>query len=308
MLRNSLLYLSGAGWARGTVTHLGMAKRTARRFVAGETLQEAVTAAQELNAKGMRVSLDLLGENVYSEADSKQAVQEYIGILEAIDQHKLDANISIKPTQLGLDISEQLCADNLRDILRKAQEIGQTVNIDMEGSPYTDATLRIFRELNQEFDNVSTVVQSYLYRTEKDMDELGNEGAVIRLCKGAYKEPADIAFPEKDDVDANYIKLMQLYLSADKRQAGAYLKVATHDPAMIEATEKFVQENDVPKDTFEFQMLYGIRRETQEELVGKGYKMRVYIPYGTEWYPYFMRRLAERPANVWFMAKNVFSR
>lgn len=308
MLRNTFLYLSGAGWARGTVTHLGMARRSVRRFVAGETLAEAVKIAKELNAKGMSVSLDLLGENVHTEADSKRAVREYIGILDAIYEHQLDSNISIKPTQLGLDMGEELCADNLRAILRKAQDIDQTVNIDMEGSPYTDATLRIFRQLNQEFDNIGTVIQAYLYRSEKDMDELGNEGAVIRLCKGAYKEPAEIAFPEKEDVDANFVKLVQLYMAEEKRKTGAYLKVATHDPAMIEATKKFVKENDVPRDSFEFQMLYGIRRETQEELVADGYRMRVYVPYGTEWYPYFMRRLAERPANVWFIAKSVFSR
>lgn len=308
MLRNTILYLSGAGWARGTVTHLGVARRSVRRFVAGETLSEAIGVAKDLNSKGMSVSLDLLGENVHTEADSKRAVGEYIGILDEIAKHNLNANISIKPTQLGLDMGEDLCAENLREILRKAQEIGQTVNIDMEGSEYTDATLRIFRQLNQEFDNVGTVIQSYLYRSEKDMDELGSEGAVIRLCKGAYKEPADIAFPEKEDVDANYVKLMKLYLTEEKRQAGAYLKVATHDPAMIEATKKFVKENDVPLDVFEFQMLYGIRRETQEELVNEGYRMRIYVPYGTEWYPYFMRRLAERPANLWFIIKNVFSR
>ncbi len=308
MLRNTILYLSGAGWARSTVTHLGVARRSVRRFVAGETLEEAISVAQDLNSKGMSVSLDLLGENVHTEADSKRAVREYIGILEEIAKHKLNANISIKPTQLGLDMGEDLCADNLREILRKAQDIGQTVNIDMEGSDYTDATLRIFRQLNQEFDNIGTVIQAYLYRSEKDMDELGAEGAVVRLCKGAYKEPAEIAFPEKEDVDSNYVKLMELYLTEEKRQAGAYLKVATHDPAMIDATQKFVKENDVPLDTFEFQMLYGIRRETQEELVNEGYRMRVYVPYGTEWYPYFMRRLAERPANVWFIVKNVFSR
>lgn len=308
MMRSSFLYLSGAGWARRLVTGLGVARRTARRFVAGEELQEAVEAARALNEKGIMVSLDHLGENVFNEEDSKRATGEYIELLQTIHEHNLDANISVKLTQLGLDISEDLVLENMRSILDKANEIGTSVNIDMEASQYVDATLRIFRQLNDTYDNVGTVIQAYLYRSESDMHQLGAEGAVVRLCKGAYKEPPDIAFPEKADVDANFIKLMQLYLSEKYHDAGAYLKVATHDPHMIESTERFVKENNVPTSAFEFQMLYGIRAATQEDLVARGYKMRVYVPYGTEWYPYFMRRLAERPANIWFILRSFFAR
>jgi proline dehydrogenase len=308
MMRTVFLYLSGAGWARKLVTSIGVARRATRRFVAGETLLEAITVAETLNDKGIMVSLDQLGENVFNKADSKRATGEYIGLLEAIDEHNLDANISVKLTQLGLDISEDLVIENMRDILDKANEIGTTVNIDMEASEYVDATLRIFRQLNDIYDNVGTVIQAYLYRSESDMHQLGAEGAMVRLCKGAYKEPPDVAFPEKDDVDANFIKLMELYLSEKYREAGAYLKVATHDPQLIDETERFVREYNVPLSDFEFQMLYGIRSATQEDLVARGYKMRVYVPYGTEWYPYFMRRLAERPANVWFILRSLFAR
>lgn len=308
MLRTLLLYLSSAGWARYLVTHLGLARRAARRFVAGETLEEAIAVARTLNQTGIAVSLDLLGENVYNEADAQRATREYLELLDTIQTHNLDSNISVKLTQLGLDISEDLVLGNMRQLLDKAGQVGTSVTIDMEGSQYTDATLRIFRTLNETYDNVGAVVQAYLYRSESDMHQLGAEGAVVRLCKGAYKEPPSIAFPDKDDVDANFVKLMERFLAEKYRQQGAYLKVATHDPAMIEATQQYVQQHDIPRDAFEFQMLYGIRPATQEELVAAGYQMRVYVPYGREWYPYFMRRLAERPANVWFLLRNLFSR
>jgi proline dehydrogenase len=290
------------------VTHFFVARRMARRFVAGETLDEGLAAAREMNEKGLMVSLDLLGESVHDEVTAISATDAYVNLLQAIHKNTLDANISVKPTQLGLDISEQLCADNLRRMLTTAQECGTSVNIDMESSKYTDATIKIFRQLSQEFDNVSTVIQSYLRRSEADMTHLADEGSTVRLCKGAYKEPPDVAFPEKVDVDANYVKLMQAYMADDNRQKGAYLKVATHDPNMIDATLQYVKEHNIPVDQFEFQMLYGIRTKTQFELHEQGYQMRVYIPYGTEWYPYFMRRLAERPANLWFLLKNVFTR
>lgn len=308
MMRSLFLYLSEAGWSRKLVTGLPVARRTAQRFVAGESLEQAITAAKTLNDKGIYVSLDLLGETVLSVEECEQATRNYIELLEVIDQHHLKSNISVKLTQLGLDISEDVTINNMRSILDKAKSLGLTVNIDMEASEYTDVTLRIFRQLNDVYDNVGVVVQAYLYRSESDMHQLGSEGATVRLCKGAYKEPSAIAFPDKDDVDANFVKLMQLFLSEKYRASGAYLKVATHDPAMIEATEAYVKANNVPLDTFEFQMLYGIRSQTQEELVQKGYKVRVYVPYGSQWYPYFMRRLAERPANIWFFIRSFFAR
>jgi proline dehydrogenase len=308
MLRSIFLYLSAAGWARSLVTHLGIARRATRRFVAGETLDEAVSVANTLNEKGASVSLDLLGENVHNEADSRRATANYIGTLEAINIHQLNANISVKLTQLGLDISEDLVLDNMRQILKKAHEIGTSVNIDMEASQYVDATLRIFHTLNGDFENVGIVIQAYLYRSEADMHQLAAEGATVRLCKGAYKEPLTIAFPDKADVDSNFVLLVELYMAEKYRQKGAYLKVATHDPNMIAATKAFVSQEGINSNEFEFQMLYGIRQATQDELIRDGYRLRVYVPYGTEWYPYFMRRLAERPANIWFILKNLFTR
>ncbi|MCB9435465.1 MAG: proline dehydrogenase family protein [Anaerolineales bacterium] len=307
-MRSVLLYLAGAGWSRSLVTNFFLARRAARRFVAGETLDEAVAAARQLNTKGMMVSLDHLGESVHNKEAALSATADYLVLLDAIYANKLDANVSVKLTQLGLDIDESLCVDNMRRILAKASEIGTTVNIDMESSAYTEITLKIFRQLNQEYQNIGTVIQAYLYRSEGDMQQLAQEGGVIRLCKGAYKEPADVAFPEKADVDANYMKLTKAYLSEENRQHRAYLKVATHDPKIIQETIDYAEANGVKPTEFEFQMLYGIRTQTQLELVEKGYRMRVYVPYGTEWYPYFMRRLAERPANIWFIMKNLFTK
>ena len=308
MLRAVLLYLSEAGWARFMVTHFFLARRAARRFIAGETLQEAIDATRVLNEQGIKVSLDLLGESVHDEAQARAAVENYMGILDAIYAHKIDANISVKPTQVGLDIGEDFCIDNMRRMLAKASEIGTSVNIDMESSHYTDATIRVYRKLREDFSNVGTVIQSYLYRTEEDIHVLAEEGAIVRLCKGAYKEPPSVAFPEKADVDANFVKSMEYFMQEAYRNKGAYLKIATHDPAMIQATIHYATQNDIPRDQFEFQMLYGIRTQTQLDLKAQGYQMRVYIPYGTQWYPYFMRRLAERPANLWFILKNLFSR
>lgn len=254
------------------------------------------------------VSLDQLGESVHDEEQARVAVAEYMEILDAIYTNKLDANISVKLTQVGLDIGEDFCISNMRRILAKASEIGTSVNIDMESSHYTEATLRVFEELRQDFANVGTVIQSYLYRTEDDMRSLAEVGATIRLCKGAYKEPPSIAFPEKADVDANYVKCMKFFMEEAYRKQGAYLKIATHDQAIIDAALDYVKTNDIPSDQFEFQMLYGIRTQTQMELKNQGYRVRVYVPYGTQWYPYFMRRLAERPANLWFILKNLFAR
>lgn len=308
MLRSFLLYLSSAGWARRLVTGFFLSRRMARRFVAGETLDEAIKAAEDMNDKGLLVSMDHLGESVTDEQMARQATEDCINLLDGIYLNKINANVSVKLTQLGLDIDETLCIDNMRHILTKASEVGTSVNIDMESSKHTDATLRIFRLLRQDFSNISVVIQSYLRRSEEDMRQLAESGASVRLCKGAYKEPPEIAFAQKSEVNDSFVSLTHLFMAPEYRERGAYLKIATHDPKMIQAALNYANEHDIPKNQYEFQMLYGIRTQTQLELVQQGHQVRVYIPYGTEWYPYFMRRLAERPANLWFLLKNLFTR
>ncbi len=304
MLRSLLLYLSNASWANAIITHFFVARRVVRRFVAGETMPEGIEAVRRLNKAGLLVTFDILGESVHSEQDAAQATQQYLALLEAIAGQQLEATVSLKLTQLGLDISEETCGANLCRILDKARDARNHVTIDMESSDYTDATLRVFRAVRQQgFDNVGTVIQASLRRSEQDMAALHAEGAFVRLCKGAYKEPPDRAFPVKTDVDANYVKLMQTYLSGD---TGAYLGIATHDEKIIDTARAFIRAGAIPDDRFEFQMLYGIRSELQRALVREGFKMRVYVPFGTQWYPYFMRRLAERPANLWFFVSNFF--
>ncbi len=305
LMRRILLYLSTAGWAKAIITHLGAARRVARRFVAGETLDDAVQATRALNAKNMAVSLDYLGESVKRREDTEEVVRTYRDLLVRIQREKLDASISLKLTHMGLDISEELCQTNLRHILGDAKQFGIPVTIDMENTPYTDRTLMIYRMMRDEYDfsNVGTVIQAYLRRSEADMQALGAEGAHIRLCKGAYLEAPDVAFPEKPDVDANYVRIMRQFL-----QSEGYLCIATHDEKMIQAAESALAELKVAKNRYEFQMLYGIRTSRQEALAGAGYPVRVYVPFGEAWYPYFMRRLAERPANVWFFAKSLFQR
>lgn len=308
MMRSFFLYLSSSPRSRRTLMALPFAKRMARRFVAGENLDDAVKVVQALNAKGMLVTLDHLGENVHSEADATRSAQAYLDLLDCITAQHLNSNVSLKLTALGLDVSEEICVNNMRRILQRAQEKSNFVRIDMEGTPYTERTLNIYRTLRDEygFKNVGIVIQAYLYRSEKDVRELASEGANIRLCKGAYNELPTHAFPQKSQVDANYIRLMQLYLDEPSRSAGAYIGVATHDERMIAATKEYAAAHNIGKDRFEFQMLYGIRPQTQQQLVTEGYKVRIYVPYGSQWYPYFMRRLAERPANVWFLLKNLF--
>jgi len=305
MLRRLLLYLSAAVWARRLVTGWGFARRAARRFVAGETLDEAVEVTRTLNARKLAVSLDYLGESVRQESDTHEVVVSYRALLHQIHESKLDTSISLKLTHLGLDIGEKLCQTNLRQILTDAQQFGIPVTIDMENTPYTDVTLRMYRTMRDEygFDNVGTVIQSYLRRSEEDMRALGAEGAHIRLCKGAYLEPPELAFPDKADVDANYVRIMRDYL-----QSPGYLCIATHDENMIQAAEAAIREFNISPDRYEYQMLYGIRPARQEELVKAGYKVRIYVPFGAAWYPYFMRRLAERPANLWFFARSFFRR
>lgn len=306
-LRSFLLYLSTAVWARQTISSLTLAKRVAGRFVAGETIADAIATAQELNNKGMLVTMDYLGESVTTADEALAARDEIVRLLDCIHQSNAQANVSIKLSQLGLKLDTYLALNNMRTILSRARQYQNKIRIDMEESALVDTTLELYRTLRDEdgFDNVGVVMQAYLYRTEQDVNRLIEEGAWVRLCKGAYAEPPEVAFPVKADTDANYIKLMQQLLSLEARRNGVYLGVATHDEKMIAATTAYVQSQRIGPGEFEFQMLFGIRRELQERIVAQGYRMRVYVPYGTAWYPYFVRRLAERPANLWFFISNL---
>ena len=302
MIRNTLLYLSNQPRVFKFVRNNRLAKHFANRFVAGETLEEAVGVVRALNARGISASLDLLGESVSSERDARAARDDYLKILDRIREARLDANVSLKLTAMGLDIDHELCVGVMQDILALAQQYDSFVRIDMEASAYTEDTLRMFEErLYPTYKaNVGVVLQSYLYRTFADVEHMNGLRARVRICKGAYKEPPSVAYPEKKDVDANYVKCMrELMLN------GNYPGIATHDPAMINEAKRWAKEQGIAKERFEFQMLYGIRRDLQQSLVKEGYRMRVYVPFGTQWYPYLMRRLAERPANVAFITGNV---
>ncbi len=301
MMRTLLLELSESKRMARWVTSNGMSRRMARRFVAGEELDDAVAAAHACNQAGMKVSLDHLGENVASEADARRARDAYLGVFDRIAQEKLDANVSLKLTQLGLELSTDLCAELLDSIVAHAAGYGSFVRVDMEGSSYTKRTVDLVKRARGKNPAMGTVIQAYLYRSEQDIRDLLAIGCRIRLCKGAYNEPPGIAFPRKADVDANYVKLMKLLLPS-----GVYHGIATHDPQMIAATIEFARQQGIGKDQFEFQMLYGIRTDLQQKLVRDGYRMRIYIPYGRDWFPYFMRRLAERPANLAFFLRNLF--
>ena len=302
MLRSTLLYLSNQPRVFRFVRHNRLAKGFASRFVAGETVDTALDAVAALNAKGIRASLDLLGESVHNEAEARANERQYLSILDQIEQRKLDANVSVKLTAMGLDISEALCIDVLHNILRRARDYRTFVRLDMEGSDYTERTLRLFYDqLYPTYpENVGIVLQTYLYRTEADVDRANEHKCRVRLCKGAYKEPPTIAYPDKKDVDANYVRCMQKLMLQ-----GNYPGLATHDEAIIAKAKRFAKEKAISTERFEFQMLYGVRRDLQERLVREGYRMRVYVPFGTQWYPYLMRRLAERPANVAFITGNV---
>ncbi|MGH9454492.1 MAG: proline dehydrogenase family protein [Terriglobia bacterium] len=272
----------------------------AARFIAGEDLDEAVGAVRKLNQDGFEVTLDLLGESVSDRAAAGQAAQTYTAILHRIAAENLRAHISIKLTQLGLGIGPEVAHENLSPIWEAAAARHSFVRIDMEGSAYTQSTLRVFYEAGAPREALGVVVQSYLYRSEKDVDDLLKHGARIRLVKGAYKEPPEIACPHKQDVDANFVLLMKKLLSS-----GNYHAIATHDPAIIDATKAFARQSKLKPEAFEFQMLYGIRRDLQQQLKNEGYGVRIYVPYGAQWYAYFMRRLAERPANLIFLLKNL---
>lgn len=302
MIRAGLLWLSGQPRVFRFVRRNGLAQRFASRFVAGETVETAVAALRELNAASISASLDLLGESVSRAAEAREARDTYLRMLDTIRGAGADANVSVKLTQMGLDIDEALCVENVRAILTRAKLHGSFVRIDMEGSAYTERTVRLFRErFFPEFGTqVGTVLQSYLRRTATDVDAMIDLGARVRLCKGAYQEPAAVAFPAKRDVDDNYVACMERLL-----ERGRYPGLATHDERIITHAKAFAKGRGIPPERYEFQMLYGVRRDLQQALRRDGYNMRVYVPFGTHWYPYLMRRLAERPANIAFIVGNV---
>jgi proline dehydrogenase len=323
MLRSFLIRLSKAEWARKLLMDWGLARSAARRFVAGETADEALQAVQELNRQGILATLDHLGENTATSADARQAADETLEMFDRIAQAGAWANVSVKLSQIGLLIDAGMCQENLARILENARGCQNFVRIDMEDSPVTSQTLDIYRAMRQAgFDNVGVVLQAYLRRTETDLQALLPLEARVRLCKGAYNEPAGVAFPGKSDVDANYDRLACQLLDhvagfpEDTQRtaagSGSFFPprpaFATHDPQRITHTIAYAESLRLPKDAFEFQMLYGIRRDLQADLVAQGYAVRIYVPYGTHWYPYLMRRLAERPANLWFMLSNALRR
>jgi len=271
------------------------------RFVAGEELDEAIAAARVCNDQGMLVSLDYLGENVATAADVQRARDAYLEVFDRIAAEKLNANVSCKLTQLGLDLSPEFSEGQVLSIVERAASYDNFLRVDMEGSVYTERTIELVKKVRSRSPAIGTVIQAYLYRSEQDIVDLLAIGCRIRLCKGAYKEPPQIAFPKKEDVDANYVKLARLLLPS-----GFYHGIATHDPRMIGATIRIAAENKVAKDDFEFQMLYGVRTDLQQQLVRDGFRLRIYIPYGRDWFPYFMWRLAERPANLGFFVRNFF--
>ena len=302
MLRTALLYLSHQQRIFDFVRHNSLAKGFASRFVAGETIEEALDAVKALNAKGITASLDLLGESVTDEREARDAGRQYLHMLDRSHERKLDANVSVKLTAMGQDISEDLCVAIMHDILDRARDYKSFVRLDMESSAYTDRTLRLFEDrLYPNYpENVGIVLQSALRRTPADVEHANQLKARVRICKGAYLEPDTVAYPDKADVDANYVKCMHMLM-----RGGNYPGIATHDEKIIAEAKRFAKAEGIAPERFEFQMLYGVRRDLQEQLVRDGYRIRVYVPFGTQWYPYLMRRLAERPANVAFMTANV---
>jgi len=317
MFRSFFSYLSKAAWARKIVTKWSFAWKMASRFVAGETLADGIKTIKQLNSKGINATLDHLGEHTDSPEQAQKATLDIIQAFDGIEEAGVHSNVSIKLTQIGLTISDELCLQNLVQIAEKARSCKSFIRIDMEDSPVTQRTLDILRMLQERgYDNVGIVIQAYLYRSEDDIRKLLDECFKVRLCKGAYKEPSNVAYPKMNDVNSSYDRCAALLID------GALFKdcpeispdgkippipaIASHDPERILIAKRYAEKVGLPKGALEFQMLNGIRRDLQEQLVKEGYWVRVYVPYGTEWYPYFMRRLAERPANLWFFVSNFF--
>jgi len=303
VVRPVFLFLSRLTWLRNGLETSATARRLAARFVAGQTLEDALAVGRRLQAEGIALTLDRLGESVTSLDEAATARDEYLGALDAMQQSGTERNVSLKLSQFGLDLSSGACRANVEQLVRRAAQLGGFVRVDMESSGYVDRTLSLVTDLYARYRAVGTVVQSYLYRAQSDVENLCDLGIRVRLCKGAYLESAAVAFPSKSDVDQNYVALMKILL-----ERGNYPAIATHDEKMIAETKAFAAARKVPRENFEFQMLYGIRRDLQKQLVAEGYRLRLYVPFGKAWYPYYMRRLAERPANVFFILRNLFRR
>ena len=321
MLRSFLIYMSQAGWAKQIVTGWSFAWKVASRFIAGESTDSAIKVVQELNARGINATLDHLGEHTATAEEAAHSADEILGILDAIKEADVRAGVSIKLTQVGMGLDSSLCRQNLQRILERAKEYKNFVRIDIEDTPYTDLTIEAYNQMLEAGYTpriVGMAVQSYLYRAEEDTRKMLETDTCFRLIKGAYKEPPDKAYPKKADVDANFDLLTKILMDGALSAGSPKVSkdgrippipaIATQDDKRIEFARQYAQKIDLPKEAFEFQMLYGIRRDLQEQLAAEGYQVRIYIPFGTEWYPYFMRRLAERPANLWFFISNFFKK
>jgi proline dehydrogenase len=304
LVRDFIFWLSTKKGVTDAIARRGMRYGFARRFIAGESLGEALAASRELGRAGRRVSLNHLGENVRTAEEAKRAQSSYIEMVRELEAAGLDGNVSIKLTQLGLDVDRNLCQSLAGEIAAAAAGLGRTIEIDMEGSAYTDATLDIFEATRRRLDNVGLAIQAYLYRSEKDVERLALLHPKIRLVKGAYREPPNLAFQKKSDVDANYRRLLDLLL-APSPNGRFFPAIATHDPKMLDYAREQLSRRGFTADHYEFQMIYGVRRDLQQELREQGHPLRIYVPFGTQWCPYFMRRLAERPANCWFVLRSL---
>lgn len=301
MVRSFFLFLSRQKHLRRWSETSPAARRLSERFVAGETLEQALAVSRRLNSEGITVTLDHLGESVENLAEAAEARDVYLRTLSALHDSGIQGNVSLKLTQFGLNFSYDQCRANVEQLVRCADQLGSFVRVDMESSEYTQRTLDLVESLHRQFPRVGVVIQAYLYRSKADVEKLCDSGIWVRLCKGAYLEPASVAFAKKDQVDQNFVELMRILLDR-----GEYPAIATHDEKMIAATKEYAAAKKIARDAFEFQMLYGIRRDLQRQLVREGYRLRLYVPFGKAWYPYYMRRLAERPANVFFIVKNLF--
>jgi proline dehydrogenase len=319
MIRSFLIYLSKSEWARNLITNWKFAWKAASRFIAGDSITDAIDAVRELNKKGINATLDQLGESTSSPDEALQATQGIINILETIEKQGVNANVSIKLTQIGLALSEQLCSDNFEKILMKATEEKNFIRVDMEDSPYTDKTIKLVLKMRKKgYLNTGIVLQSYLYRTENDTNQLLANEVKFRLVKGAYKESSLVAYPKKKDVDENFDKITEIIIKgsidqgseavSDNGRFPPVIALGTHDEKRINKAIQFQKSTGLPNEALEFQMLFGIRRDLQDKLSDLGYPVRVYVPFGTHWYPYFVRRLAERPANIWFFISNYFKK
>jgi proline dehydrogenase len=301
MTRDFFLFLSRQQWLRKWMEGSASARKLTQRFVAGDTLEDGLAVCSKLRSENLLSSLDHLGENVTSLDDAAKSRDAYLAALDRIAALGLPSTISLKLTQMGLDFSEEACLDNVRTLVKRAEQAGAQIEIDMESTAYTGRILDVVERIAGECGCVRAVIQAYLFRSAEDIERLNKLGVPVRLCKGAYNEPHSAAFALKRDVDNNYLKLMKVLLDH-----GTYPALATHDELIQNDAQRYRRERGIGKDKFEYQMLYGIRRDLQKRLAGEGYRVRVYVPYGTEWYPYFMRRLAERPANVMFLLRNYF--